>query len=433
MSAEREFERISRAWLRADGEASADRVLDRVLDLLDTSPQRRTVRPALRSAGMDAYGRTPRDDLARLALVVAAAVAVAIVGINLLTASERDEATESPAVASSPSPAATDLGVFEPARGRIVIWDHGHLEAIDPLDPTSVRVFKPGYIGFGSNVMPAGWSADGSKLALTTEHGDLFVMDQTGALDWVPIEQLPDVGLWNFDEIRTHLDCRRPRPRPFGCASSAWLSPDGTKGLVFESPGQRSLGPGRLYVMDLDDVRASRVIEVEGIEPTRSVSKGGDDSQPAMPVWSPDGTRIAYIWSKEGNLDTPAVGIVDLETGAARELISGWGLITQLAWSPDGSQLLVVAGPGPPLAPGGDLPASLFLVDVDDAEAHEVASGRFAAAAWSPDGSRIAAVDQPGTWEVIVIDADGSGARQVVATLDEVGPAGVVWHPIPAP
>jgi Tol biopolymer transport system component len=290
--------------------------------------------------------------------------------------------------------------------------------------------------------MPAGWSADGSKLALTTEYGDLFVMDRTGSLDWVPIEQLPDVGRWNFDEIRTHLDCRRPRPRGRGCVSSAWLSPDGTQGLVLGSPvvpvgngvGQRSLGPGRLYVRDLDDVRASRVIEVEGFESTRFESTQSYDSQRAMPVWSPDGTRVAYIWSKGGNLDTPAVGIIDLETGAARELISGWGLITQLAWSPDGSQLLVVAGPGPRLAPDGDLPANLYRVDIDDAEAHEVAAGRFAAAAWSPDGSRIVAVDNPGTWELIMVDADGSGARQVVAILDDqLRPGGVVWHPRPAP
>ena len=41
MSTDRDITRIVRSWLRTDEHESADRVLDAVLDRLDTTPQRR--------------------------------------------------------------------------------------------------------------------------------------------------------------------------------------------------------------------------------------------------------------------------------------------------------------------------------------------------------------------------------------------------------
>jgi Tol biopolymer transport system component len=78
-------------------------------------------------------------------------------------------------------------------------------------------------------------------------------------------------------------------------------------------------------------------------------------------------------------------------------------------------------------------PANLYLIDIDAARVREIASGHYVAAAWSPDGTQIAAIDYPGRREVVVIDADGSGGRRVLAELDSDEPFnGVVWHPVPA-
>lgn len=304
-----------------------------------------------------------------------------------------------------------DLGVFEPVRGRVVFRVGSHLEAVDPANPSSSAVIEPGDLGL-EYAMPAGWSADGSKLAVTDEYnGHLYVMDQQGSLDRVPVEELPDLQ--------------------FGCCDfvpSAWLSPDGTQGLAFARSG-------RLYILDLDDLRRSRVVEVEQFGWAT-----GEFFQNPMPVWSPDGSQAAYVWSKGGDYRTPAVGIVDLGSGASRELISGWGLIRQLAWAPDGSQVLMVAGRDAPY-PSRQLnpltqpqEASLYVVDIDDGEAHEIAPGHYVAAAWSPDGTQIAAIDYLGRREVVVINADGSGGRRVLATLSGGDLfTGVVWHPVPVP
>ncbi len=78
MSAERDTTRIVRSWLRTDEHESADRVLDTVLALLDATPQRRSRWPARRIADMNAY--------AKLAIVAAAVLVVAVIGMNMLPA-----------------------------------------------------------------------------------------------------------------------------------------------------------------------------------------------------------------------------------------------------------------------------------------------------------------------------------------------------------
>ena len=77
MSTDREATRIVRSWLRTDEHESAGRVLDAVLDQLDTNSQRRATRwPVRRIAEMNTF--------ATWAIAAAAVVVVGIVGFNLL-------------------------------------------------------------------------------------------------------------------------------------------------------------------------------------------------------------------------------------------------------------------------------------------------------------------------------------------------------------
>jgi hypothetical protein len=77
MTTDRERTRIIRSWLRTDEHESADRVLDAVLDALDETPQRRALPWPLR-------GRPEMHPSVGLAIGVAAAVLIALVGIQLL-------------------------------------------------------------------------------------------------------------------------------------------------------------------------------------------------------------------------------------------------------------------------------------------------------------------------------------------------------------
>ena len=77
MSTDRDTTRIVRSWLRTDEHESADRVLDAVLDQLDTTPQRRvTWWPVRRFPEM--------NNSAKLALAAAAVLVAAFLGIRFL-------------------------------------------------------------------------------------------------------------------------------------------------------------------------------------------------------------------------------------------------------------------------------------------------------------------------------------------------------------
>lgn len=382
------------AWLEiAPGEETPDAVLDRIVGSLDATPQQR------RSGKLDS------NAVLGFALGAAATLILAIIGIQLI--GERGAGNTDPGVGASPSTQAVDdLGVFEPVRGQIVFPVGDHLEAVDPDGTSPPHVIEPGDLGLDSRAMPAGWSADGSKLAITDEYnGDQYVMDGTGSLTRVPTEELP--GLLG--------GC-------CGFVTNPWLSPDGAKGLAF--------GQGRLYVLDLQDLVASRSIPLDR------------DGYPG--AWSPDGSQAAWIQSAtDGDVSysTGIISITDLASGRSRVLTELTGMyIRHITWSPDGSQLLVIAGEDD-LPWGASLnplvlpqPTNLYVVEIGDGEPRVISSGHYVAAAWSPDGTRIAAIDysQATGRQVVVLRADGSGDRRVVADLRRAALfTGVVWHPAP--
>jgi hypothetical protein len=103
MSTDRDTKRIVRSWLRTDEHESADRVLDAVLDQLDTTPQRRAAWPAQRFPEVNSF--------AKLGLAAAAVAVAALLGFNYLVAPNtggpkvgRPESTPAPSPTHTPSP-----------------------------------------------------------------------------------------------------------------------------------------------------------------------------------------------------------------------------------------------------------------------------------------------------------------------------------------
>ena len=104
MSTDREVTRIVRSWLEDGVNVLPDRVLDTVLDRVPATPQRRAWWPARRVQRM--------NTMLKVALAVAAVVAIVVAGINILpksggvggTAPAPSSATPSPTAAPSPSP-----------------------------------------------------------------------------------------------------------------------------------------------------------------------------------------------------------------------------------------------------------------------------------------------------------------------------------------
>jgi len=103
---------------------------------------------------------------------------------------------------------------------------------------------------------------------------------------------------------------------------------------------------------------------------------------------SPDGRRVVYAVTRtdvEAEQDRVALHLLDVETGARRQLTAGRGSDGSPAWSPDGSLIAFVSDRA-----GA---AQVFVISPDGGEARQVTElekGVVGAPAWSPDGTRLA-------------------------------------------
>jgi Tol biopolymer transport system component len=252
--------------------------------------------------------------------------------------------------------------------------------------------------------------------------------------------------------------------------------------LVFDTgddtPG--GAGPARLKG-DIYTVRA------DGTD-LRQLTNGPDVE--SLPVWSPDGSRIAYLVS---NAAGTSLAVMDAGGGSRKTLVpaSGTGqncIDGAPAWSPDGKSLVfptsaacdnkdalsIVAADGssgatPLLAPGlggtwaiwsadGTKVAfagqdatgagtGLYVVDVGagDGMSGGLTARRISAAGstlawlnahWSPDGTEVAAAAGTnsdcvaatlGTLDIFAVKADGSGQRTLAA--DPAKEYNPIWSP----
>jgi Tol biopolymer transport system component len=170
----------------------------------------------------------------------------------------------------------------------------------------------------------------------------------------------------------------------------AW-SPDGTK-IAFASTRD---GNPEIYVMDPN-----------GLNVVRLTNNPADDAQPA---WSPDGSKIAFASNRDGNdeiyvMAANGTGQTNLTNSPGSDLVP--------AWSPDGTKIAFQSD--------RETNYAIWVMNADGSNPVRLTdpSAPAGAPAWSPDGTRIVYEQGGHIW---VMNADGSRKIQITSSSQSDG------------
>ncbi len=199
------------------------------------------------------------------------------------------------------------------------------------------------------------WSPDGRRIAF------LQSPEETNPYDW---ENTP----WDLSVMNADGTDRRQLAAGLGLFPPVW-SPDGSR-LAYISEQEAT-------------PRALGRVEVVGVD-TGKVAQLGVTT--AVPAWSPDGTEVALAGEDD---EGPVVLAAEAEGTGTRTLLAGEGgpegaLVTQLAWSPTGTGLVIVTDAIRIIRPGA-ADALQLIKPMGEANG--------AVVAWTRDGARIAVYD----------------------------------------
>lgn len=217
----------------------------------------------------------------------------------------------------------------------------------------------------GFDLDPA-WSPDGTQIVFASnrdpEHGfQIYVMNADGS-------QQRQVG-----------------PSRLGDNVKPNWSPDGNQ-IVFQSNGDANGNP-------LDDNYDIYVIDTDGTNLKQVVVNAADDTEP---VWSPDGSRVAFLSERSGQDE---VYLVDLESLQITQLTSLDQLKGDLAWSTSGQQLLFISD------------GEIYAVDVETQAVNVVVSlpdSNEATPVSIPDNRLIFSSSRNGPWQLFALDLTDS-------------------------
>lgn len=160
----------------------------------------------------------------------------------------------------------------------------------------------------GSAYVNPRWSLSGDMLA---------VLSSDGVEQHVDIIRVRDASL--VQRLTRGMQASRYDHLTFGEGTVAW-SPDGRTVAFVAKDGPRDT----IFLWDLYDKEAKRSLRLEGLELIEALD------------WSPDARQLALVGTGFGQSD---IYIVDVESGARRQLTGSPQRDDFPAWSPDGRRL----------------------------------------------------------------------------------------------
>jgi TolB protein len=150
-------------------------------------------------------------------------------------------------------------------------------------------------------------------------------------------------------------------------------------------------GNSEIYVMNPDGTGPQRLTD--------------DPAYDAWPTWSPDGSQIAFMSERSGN---PDIYVMDADGSNVRQLTQHPANDIWPEWSPDGTRIAF------PSRRDGNF--EIYVIDADGSNLQRLTNtpGHEDFPAWSPDGTQIVFSRIEGDDGTYVMNADGSGERQLL-------------------
>jgi len=144
------------------------------------------------------------------------------------------------------------------------------------------------------------------------------------------------------------------------------------------------------------------------------------------PTWSPDGSRIAFVFDTAG--DTSEIDLMDADGGHLRQLTDNVPFNSRPTWSPDGRQIAYVG------YAVGDTVSEIFVLDVETLLIQQLTNDATASRfpAWSPDGQAItyfSVINEPSSRGLRLIDLLNGQNRLLVPEPPEGMLSSAVWSP----
>ena len=359
----------------------------------------------------------------RLYVRVPVVRASAFICVGLLAALAGCDGGASPTAESTASASAVGIGaqfVFSSTR-----TGNGDLYLADVTSGTLARLTTdPAFEGVPS------WSPDGSRVAYVRFARDgsseIHVINADGTADrtvsgragasqilptWSPDGRQIAFGSATRDDSAIWvvgsdgLNPRRLTPDSIRANDPVW-SPDGS--LIAYTAGDPTLS---LYVMSPDGSNVRRLTPPDA---TLLINWGS--------LWSPDGSRLAFVGRGAGG--SRQVQVVSRDGGDVLNLTEGTDDKGEPAWSPDGTELAFWSD--------RDGAGEIYAIPSAGGSWRRLTtgsglSGVVVSLRWSPDGRKIAVWTPWELGEVYLLDA--AGGKLVNVTNDPEDDTQVAWRP----